>query len=92
MTESDVSVTAWSERQLSDEVQRTTELVRNLSSKEEETVSHVLILNEQVHGIEMKVEKLKENVELMHQGSISMLFCLFQSPLGYYPLLQTEVF
>ena len=44
--------------------------MRNLSSKEEETVGHVLILNEQVHGIEMKVEKLKENVELMHQDSM----------------------
>ena len=40
--------------ELSDEVQRTTELVRNLSSKEEEMVGHVLILNEQVHGIEMR--------------------------------------
>lgn len=83
VTESEVSVTAWSERQLSDEVQRTTELVRNLSSKEEETAGHVFVLNEQVHGIEMEVEKLKENVELMHQDSISKLFCLFQSSLGY---------
>ena len=83
MTESEVLVTAWSERQLSDEVQRTTELVRNLSSKEEEAVGHVLILNEQVHGIEMEIEKLKENMELMHQDSISKLFCLLQSPLAY---------
>jgi len=81
VTESEVSVTAWSERQLSEEVQRTTELVRNLSSKEEETAGHVLVLNEQVHGIEMEVEKLKENVELMHQDSISKLFCLLQSSL-----------
>lgn len=83
VTESEVSVTAWSERQLSEEVQRTTELVRNLSSKEEETAGHVLVLNEQVQGIEMEVEKLKENVELMHQDSISKLFCLLQSSLGY---------
>jgi len=52
VTESEVSLTGWSERQLSDEVRRTTELVWNLSSKEEEMVGHVLILNEQVHGIE----------------------------------------
>ena len=83
VTESEVLVTAWSERQLSEEVQRTTELVRNLSSKEEETAGHVLVLNEQVHGIEMEVEKLKENVELMHQDSISKLFGLLQSSLGY---------
>ena len=82
MTESVASTPAWSQRQLSDEVQRTTELVQNLSFKEEETADHVLVLNKQVHGIEKEVEKLKENVELIHQDSISKLFCLCDSPLG----------